>query len=120
MVLKPLSRLDRFPTQVKLKFNGNSSLPTYPGLLVSLLTFLILIVYGQQKFTKWLRQKQPMINTYDAVNHFDSKHEVDLNQLGFKLAFGVVDYRTGSPLQDESFVRFNVFLEERKDLAIVG
>jgi hypothetical protein len=51
----PFGRLDRFPTQVKLKFNGKASLPTYPGLFVSLITFAILIVYGQQKFTKWLR-----------------------------------------------------------------
>jgi hypothetical protein len=60
-----------------------------------------------------------MINTYDALNHFDAQHEVDLKDLGFKIAFGVVDYDLGVPLQDDSIVRFNVFLEVRKDLAIV-
>jgi hypothetical protein len=63
-----------------------------------------------------VNQEQPNINTYDSQDYFNAQDEFDLNKLNFKIAFGVVDYHNSQPLQDSSYVRFNVFLEERKDL----
>jgi len=58
----------------------------------------VLIVYAQQKFMKWLHQKQPVINMFETENHYDSSVPFDLNALDFKIAFGVTDYHLSVPL----------------------
>lgn len=44
---------------------------------------------------------------------------MSLNDDGFKIAFGVMDYTENKRLSDPDFVRFQVFLEVRKDLKVV-
>lgn len=50
---------------------------------------------------------------------FSEQDTFDLNQVGFKLAVGVMDYDKRVPLDDTSRIRWNIFLEERKNLGIV-
>jgi len=42
-----------------------------------------------------------------------------MNAEGFKIAFGVMDYDVSAKAMDPNFVRYQVFLEERKNLQIV-
>jgi hypothetical protein len=53
------------------------------------------------------------------MDAFTPADEINLTESGFRIAFGVVDYNLRVPLKDNDFVRFQVFLEERKDLKIV-
>lgn len=43
-------------------------------------------------------------------NYFERSYEVNLNEIGFKLAFGVNDFATGKPLDDPNFVYWTVGL----------
>ena len=46
----------------------------------------------------WINQEQPTINVYNEINAFDSNDVFDLNALEFKVAFGVINYKSGVPL----------------------
>ncbi len=42
------------------------------------------------------------------MGHFPYNDLVNLNDLGFKIAFGVVQYKTDEMLHDPNYVRFEV------------
>jgi hypothetical protein len=111
--------LDRFPEPIQLNFNKQASFPTIPGVIVTLILLLLVLTYGIQKFNKLIYRQQPTITVETAQNFFTNKDEISLNQEGFKIAFGVMDYSKNVRLSDPDFVRFQVFLEVRKDLQVV-
>lgn len=80
---------------------------------------MLVLTYGIQKFNKLIYRQQPTITVETAQNFFTNKDEVSLNDDGFKIAFGVMDYTENKRLSDPDFVRFQVFLEVRKDLKVV-
>ena len=53
------------------------------------------------------------------MNDFTNKDEVSLTETGFKIAFGVMDYDVAARATDPDFVRYQVFLEVRRNLQIV-
>jgi len=56
--------------------------------------------------------KTPIYTSHLFKNYFLKSHEVNLTDLGFKIAFGVNDYATGKPLDDPNFVTWTVRLNE--------
>ena len=116
---KKLMWFDRFPETIQLNFAKQSSIPTLPGVIVSLILLTATIIYGVQKFNKLYYRLQPMITEENRQGFYSAKDEIDLNEAGFKIAFGVLNYDTNARLDDPDFVRFQVFMEERKNLAIV-
>jgi hypothetical protein len=62
--------LDRYPEPIQLNFNKKSSIPTMPGVFVSLVVWVLVIIYGIQKFNKWIYRKHPLITEETAQNYF--------------------------------------------------
>ena len=50
------------------------------------------------------------------MNHYTYEDEINLNQLGFKMAFAMADYKTMLELNDPDMVKIEVYLETRKNL----
>jgi hypothetical protein len=61
-------------------------------------------------------RKQATITVETQKDHFSNKDLIDLDEAGFKIAFGVMDYDNGTRIDNTDFVKWNVYLEERKDL----
>ena len=53
----------------------------------------------------WFREN-PDIFISEITNFFSKEEMVNLNDLGFKIAFGINDYRDGSPKADPNFVKW--------------
>ena len=77
-------------------------------------------MYGLEKYEKLGQREADAINFETRQDYFSSESKVDLDQDGFKIAFGVMDYLTKQPFRDSNYVRFNVFLETRKNLEIMS
>jgi hypothetical protein len=52
------------------------------------------------------------------VDSYSASDEVNLNEIGFKLAFGVIEFYTGKPLNDPDYVEWVVSREVRQDLKL--
>lgn len=46
---------------------------------------------------------------------FDSVDFIELQQIGFKIAFTVMDFKTKEILDDPSYVQWNVYMHEATD-----
>jgi hypothetical protein len=54
------------------------------------------------------------------MNHYTYEDEINLNQLGFKMAFAMADYKTMLALDDPDMVKIEVYLDTRKNLKPMG
>jgi hypothetical protein len=64
-------------------------------------------------------KKDPTINSFKRANFNPVSESVSFGELGFEIAFGVIDYDTSESLDDSTQVYWNVYLEERFDLEII-
>lgn len=55
-------------------------------------------------------RQNPIINITEEENAFDASDVIDLNEIGFKMAFGVGDFLTGESLDDPDHVNWEVKL----------
>lgn len=78
-----------------------------------------MIVFGVQRFQKLYYRKGPDINVENISNYFKADEELNLSDLGFKIAFGVMNYKDRIPLLDPEIMEWNVFLEVRANLELV-
>ncbi len=56
------------------------------------------------KFEKWAFKKDPTINNSIHEHHFTDDYIVDLTDIGYKVAFGLINSETGQSLNDPNFV----------------
>ncbi len=54
--------------------------------------------------------QNPTINQATIQNQYDKDFQVNLTDLGFKIAFGVNDYSHGTPLDNPDYVKWVVRL----------
>ena len=45
------------------------------------------------------------------MDYFSASDVLNLNEIGFKIAFGVADFRTGEVLDDPDWVRWEVIMQ---------
>lgn len=64
-------------------------------------------------------RKNPLNNIWVNQNEFDSSDELVLSEIGFKLAFGVMNYMDRSNVDDPDHVEWKVYLETRSNLEII-
>lgn len=73
---------------------------------------MMVMGYGIQKGMELIYRNNPIVNLSDEANAYDASDVVDLNAIGFKIAFGVGDFLTGESLDDPNFVNWEVKLIE--------
>lgn len=104
--------MDRFATPVKLNVNGSTEISSWPGSILSILLFLLLAAYTYQRFMKLILRENPDIQIATISNFYDKDYTVNLSEIGFKLAFGVNDYKDGKPYDDPNYVKWTVRLND--------
>ena len=105
---KILLNCDRFQEPVQLNFNGKKKVPSFIGLLMTLLCITVIGIYGVQRFQLFFFRLKPEVTSSVVKHAFGARDEIDLRELGFKIAFGVIDFRTGKPLRDETRMQWQV------------
>lgn len=64
-------------------------------------------------------KEDPVVNTFVNDSAISDDETLNLQENGFKLAFGVMDYKEMIPLQNNSHVYWNVYLEERQNFKVI-
>lgn len=93
--LSSLLSIDRYASPVSLNVNGRSEISSLPGTLLTFFLFAVLITYAFKKGQIWLFKENPSIQIATFSNYYDKDYKVSLKELGFNIAFGVNDYKTG-------------------------
>lgn len=99
--------------------NGKRSVPSLPGVIVSLLLYSTVISFAVQRGQEVHYKDNPNITPELVMNYFNARDFVDLDSLGFQLAFGVMDYENRSILDSAEYVEWHVYLETRKNLEVI-
>lgn len=105
-----LMGFDRYSSPLRLNINGQESISSGLGVFVSVVLFVTWLIYSIQKFQILVTRTNPNVTVAEMYNYFERSYEVDLNDIGFNLAFGVNDFATGKPLDDPNYVRWTVGL----------
>ena len=109
---------DRFPAQIQMNFNKKTEIPTCYGFITTMLLYCILGVFAMQRAQMLIFHEDPVINVEVIYNAFEPSDEVHLGDIGFQIAFGVMEYDYRVPLYSKDHVEWNVYLEVRKDLLV--
>jgi hypothetical protein len=81
---------------------------------------VVLAVYGIKQFQTFVNQEDPQIAESVVTSHFTYEDDINLNQLGFKIAFAMADYKTMLALDDPDMVKIEVYIDTRKNLKPMG
>ena len=111
-IFKRIFQIDRFSSPVLLNVNGRSEISSIPGTVVTLILFIVLTSYALKKGQIFLFKENPTIQEATYSNYYDKDYQVSLKELGFKIAFGVNDYKTGEPLDDPNYVKWIVRMND--------
>lgn len=69
---------------------------------MTLLVFGVMIAYISRMGSVLLTREDPTVSTYTQLDQYKSSEMLQLNKIGFKMAFGVYEYKTREPLNDPS------------------
>ena len=98
---------------VQLNFAGAKEVPTWPGWLISVFVYLIVILYAYSMGIECFTRAKPKITkTKFEPEDFDEFTSVDLEELGFKIAFGVIDSDTMQDLSNSQYVEWDIYISE--------
>lgn len=86
--------MDRYGEKVELNYNGKKKISTIPGLIYTVVSFILLMAYAYQKGLELIYRDQPNISETTINNYYTPQDKINLNSLNFKIAFGVADYFT--------------------------
>ena len=92
--------------------NGRSEISSIPGTIVTMMLFFVLVSYAFKKGQIFLFKENPTIQEATFSNYYDKNYQVNLKDLGFKIAFGVNDYKTGEPYDDPNYVKWVVRMND--------
>ena len=102
--------LDRYSYPVALNISGKSSIPSYPGTITTICLLAVLAVYGVLKMQMLINFENPSINQATMRDYFSKDKNVNLTEIGFKIAWSVMDYGKGFHLDDPEYVKWTVQL----------
>jgi hypothetical protein len=79
---------------------------------VTVIVVMLLVIYAEKKVINFLLRTNPDINAILIPDNFDASYTVDLNKVGFKVAFSVEQFNAPyQALDDPSYVSWNVRLK---------
>jgi hypothetical protein len=112
-ILQKLTSFDKFKKPVRLNFKGREEIGTFYGVAVSVLLTALLCAYSVEKFLQMVNRDNTNIQVNVVPDSFDSVDFVELDKIGFKIAFTVMNFKTREVLDDPTYVQWNVYMHER-------
>ena len=73
-----------------------------------MLLVLVWATYGIMKFFEMVGKENPFISETNEPNFYDYNTHIDLNDIGFKLAFSVESYFNAEMKADPRYVKYIV------------
>ena len=100
---------------VGVHLNGMTHIKSLPGLIMSIFVFGVLITYIVEKFHILISHSNPNISAATFKNYFDFQRQLNLQDIGFKVAFGIENgHKNFAPLDDPNFARWEVSMVTSK------
>ena len=94
-MLRALQGMDRFAHPVQFNVRGRSKIPSTPGLLLTVVCAVLLVIFATDKAKELFQRNAPQVNYTRALDTYSVEDVVDLSSIGFMIAFGVADFWTG-------------------------
>lgn len=79
---------------MKLNVDGKKKIKTLPGGITSVFLTFVILGFLIQKSLIVFNRSNPIISLTEEEGAFDASNEVNLDEIGFKIAFGVEDFYT--------------------------
>ena len=96
--------LDRYSYPVALNVSGKTTIPSYPGTITTIILLGVLAVYAGIKMQTLIYFENPTINQATMRDYFSKNKHINLTEIGFKIAWSVMDYGKGFLLDDPEYV----------------
>ena len=84
--MKFIQKLDQYAPKVELNLNGNTYQQTTCGGIVSLVSYLAVLVYGATLMNRLANRLDPQITTYDLVTDLSKLGNVTAEEINFDFA----------------------------------
>ena len=72
---------------VGFKVRGQSTIKTNVGAFITMVIAIIVILFSAIKFIELKEKKNPVISSYEKPYPTDHENPINLNEVGFRLAF---------------------------------
>jgi hypothetical protein len=69
---------------------------------MTLAVYSVMVAYIWRMGTMLITREDPNVWSFNRLDHYKSSDLLQLNQIGFKMAFGVYDYKNNKHLNDPS------------------
>lgn len=99
-----------FALPVTLNFAGKEKIGTLFGSLISMLIFLLTLMYTFRMGTILVFKKDPKVSTSVSTNFFNLTEHHVWQTKSWKIAFGIENYDTGLANDDKEHVKWMVGL----------
>ena len=94
-----------FGHEVGFNLDGNRTITTIPGLLLTTVLITTIVLYGTIRLMALLNRANPLVTKSELEGYFDSSEVVHFDDIGFKVAFAVEQYdETRSGKDDPNYV----------------
>lgn len=93
-----------FGVPVKFNYGGKSQIKSIPGAMLSIILLLVIGAFAFQRFQELIYHSNPVISVARVVDAFDASHKVNMTENGFRMAFGVNNFKDNAPLDDPAYV----------------
>ena len=111
--LEMFKSFDAFGENFNMKLDKqNSVLKTSVGSLLTILAYLVVLLYTYLKVDVWVQKKDVDIMQTKMIDHFPNDYIVSHDNLGLYLAIAFTDYDTETePILDKSYgeIIFNAY-----------
>lgn len=96
--------MDMFGSSVNFNVAGKQKITTTPGVIMTIAMMILMIAYFSNQFQVFFYKRRPMITQTAISQFYDSKFNVNLKEIDFKVAWAVESYVNGSALDDPNYV----------------
>ena len=111
-----LESIDLFRQDVpSFNIRGRTTVASWPGAIISLFIFYLLMLYGAHKLKHLISRYNPNVSSYIVPNFFDSTDMMNLKENGIRFAFGVEGFIDKQIKNDPRYVKILTRIWGKKD-----
>ena len=111
-----LKKIDQFGEPLPVfNLNGEKKVHTITGGVVSVAITMIILCYGVLKFIHLITKHNSNVASVLETGVFDFNDVTNLNEVGFRFAFSVRDFRSKELKDDPRYVKYLVRMYGRKE-----
>ena len=104
-----VKNIDSFGQKIpSFNLKGKTRVNTFFGGIITVAVLTLTLSYAILKAIHLVARKNPTINNYMIQSHFDALETVNLNEIGFKVAFSFRNLFTAELIDDSRYVKWIV------------